>query len=1546
MAKLYTVILGVVLTGVAVRARGDGVPGQVERDPADQTALAPGVGTIQHGYNYSSSTPPARAFDGNAGNYVNLTYDAANKDGTRTAYGVDLGADGTCILTSARILSRNHAICWQRARGAVICGSNDPDWFRHFDVLTPPTTHTGKGQWNEVHATSTQAYRYLFIYNPDPEAVTYGPEIHFFGYNVTAKAGVGGSVKLGDGEAAQSLTAYASLSDPVTLTAIPDGGYSFLRWEGRVTAITDGSSADATIRVGRLGELRAVFTTADRKEVGQLERVPSDQTLLAEGVSIISNGYVYSVHSPRNAFDGDCDSMVNLACDEGKTDGTRTGYGVDFGENGGCILTYAQILGRRDGLEGFTRVAGAVICGSNDSDWFHNFEIITAATEPTEMGQWNTVIATSDKAYRYMFIYNPDPTAPAWGPQTAEIRLFGYNVQVKAEGKGKVKLGDGEAVSSITAYANADRPITLTAIPETDDVRFERWEGRTAAIIEGDERSPMIRLGAHAELTAVFGSAPGTVVLIDHARAEEEVKTVWSVGTKDGTGNEFALAPSQYDRFLDSDFGWEDRYYLIGHSTAKNDFPYVLPDEADAWAGSSQGAGRRTQRVNILFDLASKGGKGPWSLFVDFADAQHTTPPLVKVEVNGEARKFLLPKGGGDASIKQGDFSKAVPYTVRIDLAPDEVRVGPNEVMITSIEGSWAIFDSVRLEGPVDARVNLDHGDAFVRRVRAGDYLIPGTQTQPLLVEVEHLAGVPVVRVEVDGNAVLTQTVESGAYLFEAPMPAVAEETLSGYRVFVDERLVREGTVTRSPQRDVGVAGYVNTRMGTAHSRWMLAPGPWMPFSMVKLSPDNEGEPGKGLWQGGYDPVIESVGTFSHIHEWTMAGLGTMPVTGSLKIKMGGASEQTGHADGYRSSIDKRSEICKAGYYAVRLTDYDIYAELTATDRCGFQRYTYPAGQTPRVMIDLLTPTEYTYSIVGCEMRQTGPRRIEGFSKQETPRVWSVDADQFYTVYFVLEFDRDITAFAGWESGVTWTGSGRTAQQPSSFGGYVEFAQAAGQTVVQLRSGISFVDLDGASNNLRREVEEPFGWDFERVRAANETAWIGLLGRVAISTCDRREKMRFYTNLYRSFCRNTFSDVDGRWNDPLDQVRQLGDSDARALGCDAFWNTFWNLNQVWNLIGPEWSARWVKSQMALYDAGGWLGKGPAGMRYVPVMVAEHEIPQMVSAWQMGIRPCESERLMAAFTKMQTTPAQKVGRGYAGNRNLVPYLAYHYVPSDKGTFSNSMEYSYDDWTVGQFALAIGRMDDYAVFNDRGGWWRNAVNPETGYCQLRDSGGAWKASFDPFSGSGYTEGNGWQLTYFVPQDVPALVDHIGRDRFLERLKWGFEQSCPLRYNAPGEHYAAYPVVQGNQQSMHFAFLFNWAGEPWESQKWVRSILERYYGYGDADAWLGDEDQGQMSAWLVMAALGLFQTDGGCRAEPVYEIASPLYEEAVIELGNRFGRGAAFTIRAHGASRVNKYVQRAELNGEPLNTFLVDANEVLRGGTLELWMGPEPNREWGVR
>ena len=561
--------------------------------------------------------------------------------------------------------------------------------------------------------------------------------------------------------------------------------------------------------------------------------------------------------------------------------------------------------------------------------------------------------------------------------------------------------------------------------------------------------------------------------------------------------------------------------------------------------------------------------------------------------------------------------------------------------------------------------------------------------------------------------------------------------------------------------------------------------------------------------------------------------------------------------------------------------------------------------------------------------------------------MWSNDADQQYVLHFVMEFDRPIKRIGGWKNDVTFVGDCLTGDNLKDAGMYVEFDTKACATV-QMRTGVSLVSVANAAQNLKEEITDRFGWSFERVVDNQRTVWNDIFNRMVISTDDRREKVRFYTNMYHALCRNLWSDRNGEWVGPDEQVRRFTNPDHVALGGDAFWNTFWNLNQFWNLVTPEWSSRWVNSELAMYDANGWLAKGPAGMEYIPVMVAEHEIPLMVSAWQMGIRDFDGDKALEAMVKMQTTPAAHVAGGFAGNRDLVPYLRYHYVPWQKGRYSNSLEYSYDDWTVAQMARALGRKDIETEFAERGTWWRNAFNTESGFAEMRDTTGAFIADFDPFrtgANRHYVEGNAWQLSFFVPQDVPALVDLIGRDTFVKRLEWGFEASEPWRYNAPNDAYWDYPVVQGNQQSMHFPFLFNWAGYPWLTQKWARSVADRYYGYGIANAYLGDEDQGQMSAWLIMAAIGLFQTDGGCRVDPIYEIASPMFRRVEIDLGRRYGRGDKFVIEAQGASRRNVYVQQATLNGRPLNSFCFPASELLKGGRLELVMGPEPNKAFGT-
>ncbi|GHU98283.1 hypothetical protein FACS1894159_00520 [Bacteroidia bacterium] len=1036
-------------------------------------------------------------------------------------------------------------------------------------------------------------------------------------------------------------------------------------------------------------------------------------------------------------------------------------------------------------------------------------------------------------------------------------------------------------------------------------------------------------------------------------------KVAWSIGKKDNSSDDLALGPNRYREFLANDFGFEDKNFVIGVDDPRTRFPYVLPGPADFWGGTWPTSGWHTHQLNILFSV-DKLAEGDWRLRINVLRYAKPFLPLVKVSINGQDYKLQMSAPGYDVRKQKKPLydqptvdslglmgkTPATPYTIEVPVNGGVIREGNNTVVIYVLEGSWITFDNVDMISPAGTVIAVPKG-AHVGDVTAADYelQIDGGRCQPLLVQAEQLVGTPELTVELDGKRIFKAKVERDSYTFEAPMPAVSAKTTSDYRILVGGKAIRAGKVERAPQPLQQPASYVDTRIGGAHSRWMIAPGPWMPFSMVKMSPDNQ----NGGWQSGYQPTFESLGAMSHVHCWSLAGVGMLPVNGPLKTVVG---DQWDSDSGYRSRIDKRSEQAPIGLYKVHLTDYDVDLEATTTSRCAFQRYTFPKDRgNGRVMIDMRVQAEFDYEIRDYEIRKVGDRAIEGFSHQFSHDIYCDDSDQEYVIHFFIEFDRPIVDYGGWneskrQKGGVIRGEGKLREA----GAWVEF-DVRRANVVQARSGISYVSNKNARLNLESEITRPFGWSFDAVHKAHVDTWNETLSRVNITTANRDEKIKFYNSLYRSIAsRSTYSDINGEWVSADTRLRQLPDAeDDRAMGCDAFWNSFWNLNQVWNLITPEWSKRWVGSHLAMYDANGWMTNGPGAMKYIRVMVAEHEIPQMVSAWQMGITGLDTDKMLEAMKWMENAAPRRYAHGFVGNRDMVPFLKYHYVPWDEGTFSNTMEYSFDNWCVGQLAKAVGDTTDYRIYNDRGYWWRNVVNPANKFAHMRNAKGEWFKDFDPFASGAHTEyveGNAWQLTFFVPQDVPALADVIGKKEFVDRLQWGFEASEPWRYNAPNDQYWDFPVVQGNQQSMHFSYLFNWAGKPWLTQRWTRSIADRFYGIGAANAYLGDEDQGQMSGWLVMSGIGLFQTDGGARCNPIYEIGSPLYDKVEIDLGGRYGRGQKFTVIAKNNSRLNMYVQKATLNGRPLDSFAFPASEVLNGGELILEMGPKPNEKWGLK
>ncbi len=732
---------------------------------------------------------------------------------------------------------------------------------------------------------------------------------------------------------------------------------------------------------------------------------------------------------------------------------------------------------------------------------------------------------------------------------------------------------------------------------------------------------------------------------------------------------------------------------------------------------------------------------------------------------------------------------------------------------------------------------------------------------------------------------------------------------------------------------------YADPLLGTSESRWMLNPGATMPFGMVQLAPDNQG----GVWKSGYEYSLNNIGGFSHIHSWTMAGLSVMPTVGVLNTRRGPADgPTTGWTTGYRSRIDKPSEKASPGYYAVTLMNGNIHTELTTTTRTGFFRFTFPEEENAHILLDLDIPFENTAEILDASFKRISDTEIEGYSHQK----WSWNE---YTVHFVVRFNKPMKAFGGWR-GNTVIKDSAVINGKGKMGAHADFNTTKGETIL-MQTAISLVSVDQARLNMTTELNA-FGWNFDAVHQHARKTWNDLLSKITVEGGTEANKKKFYSNFYRSYvARTTWSDVNGKYVDVNEKVQQV-DPRNPMYGSDALWNTFWNLNQLWGLVNPDLTSNWVKSLLEIYNTGGWLPKGPAGLEYSGIMEASHEIPLIVGAYQKGIRDFDVQNAMKAMVHQQTTPGVVTPEnGFAGNKFLASYIKLGYVPQEEGQVSNTLEYAYDDWCVSQFAKAIGKEDVYKQFIERAGNYKNVFDTSSKYIRMKHADGSWVKEWTPFcctsfNGPGYLEGNAWQYSFFNPHDVQGILNLMGRDEFNKRLDEGFKKSVKFNFNADGDLYDLVPINHGNQPNMQAAWLFNYSGKPWLTQHWSREIMNRYYGTTPYHGWLGDEDEGQMGAWFVMSAMGLFETNGGASVQPFYEIGSPLFEKATIRLDPKYYSGKTFTIIAKGVSDVNRYVQSAQLDGKPLTKPWFYHADLVDGGSLILQMGPKPNMQWGSK
>ncbi len=735
---------------------------------------------------------------------------------------------------------------------------------------------------------------------------------------------------------------------------------------------------------------------------------------------------------------------------------------------------------------------------------------------------------------------------------------------------------------------------------------------------------------------------------------------------------------------------------------------------------------------------------------------------------------------------------------------------------------------------------------------------------------------------------------------------------------------------------------WVDPLIDSANSRWIFFSSASRPFGMVNLSPDTDVE---GAWNSGYCYHTDKIRFFSHVHAWQLSGVPVMPTTGPMRGPQG--------SDVYRSGFGHDSEVVRAGYHAVTLDDYDVRAELTSTDRVGFHRYTLGGPDPCNILFDLTTrlgPTD----IDEASVKKVSDTELAG----RVVNARTVRRPKATSVYFVARFKRPFEACGGWSGEKVLDNLDKLSGK--KIGAFVRYDPARGK-VVLLKVALSYVSVEQARKNLEAELP---GWDFDAVKDQSRQVWNEWLSKIEVEGGTDAQKTKFYTDLWHALLgRRLASDADGKYCDmtgPEPVIRQIPlDGDGNPLyahyNSDAFWNTFWNINQVWGLAYPELTSGWVRFLIDMYEDGGLIPRGPSGHNYTFVMISAHSTPFIVGAYMKGIRNFDVEKAYEGMRKNAFPGGLMSKAGYEHKTNLGGGIEYYiergYIPDGRKNVkgyhadgaAQTLEYAYDDWCLAQLAKELGKEDDFRLFMNRAKNYRNVFDPSTKFMRPRKPDGSWWEPFDPLAPKGWCEGNAWQYTWFVPHDVAGLIELMGgRDAFNEKLNYAFEQAQPHDFVKRMGY-----VNYSNQPPIQMAHLFNYSGAPWLSQKWVRLVKEQAFGGTTPDSgYRGDEDQGQAGGLGVMMALGLFQVRGGAARNPVCEITAPIFDRTVIHLDDGYYPGGKFEIIARGNSPDNTYIQSATLNGQTLQKPWFRHSELIAGGRLELKLGPEPNKSWGSR
>ena len=720
-------------------------------------------------------------------------------------------------------------------------------------------------------------------------------------------------------------------------------------------------------------------------------------------------------------------------------------------------------------------------------------------------------------------------------------------------------------------------------------------------------------------------------------------------------------------------------------------------------------------------------------------------------------------------------------------------------------------------------------------------------------------------------------------------------------------------TSPQSSQPETDYTQLVNPFIGTDFTG-NTYPGAQAPFGMVQLSPDN----GLGGWDriSGYFYPDSTIAGFSHTH---LSGTGAgdlydvlfMPVTLPFK-------EAEGEL-GIHSKFSHQDEEASAGYYRVKLQDYNINVELTATPRCGVQRYTFPKAES-MVVLNLKKAMNWDFTmdsqieiVDSCNIR--GYRFSEGWARGQK-------------LYFATRFSKPFKSVELDNAEIKLKGEKVGTSNIARF----MFDTEDGEQIT-LVTALSGVSVEGAVKNLNAEAPHN---DFDQYLADAKADWNKQLQRIEVVGTNNDDKVNFYTALYHSMIAPTiYSDVDGKYYGPDKQVHQ---ADGWVnYSTFSLWDTFRAAHPLFTYTEPERVGDMVQSFIAFYEQNGRLPVWNFWGSETDMMIGYHAVPVIVDAYLKGIGNFDAEKALEACVATANIDEYR-GIGSYKKNGYIPYNVTDKYNTENWSLSRTLEYAFDDFCIAEMAKKMGKTELADEFYKRSQNYRNVFNPATGFMQPIDDKGVFQPNFNPDEYTAHIcESNAWHYFWSVQHDIKGLVSLTGgQDKFAAKLDSMFtyipagNEELPIFSTGMIGQYA-----HGNEPSHHVIYLYNKVRQPWKAQKYAAQVMHDLYFNAPAGL-CGNEDCGQMSAWYVFSAMGFYPVN------PVsgeYEIGSPLFPEMRLNLDN----GKTFTVLAPNVSRENIYIQSVKVNGQPYDKSYITHQQIMDGATVEFVMGNQPGKIW---